>query len=42
MYYGLVVPPQKERLKREFEILTYIFDWVGIHTNFQKMVIITC
>ena len=36
--YGLVASPRLERLQRAFNVLTYLFNWVGISTNVQRMV----
>ena len=33
---GLVALTQSERLKRSFDILTYLFDWFGLWTNVRK------
>ena len=35
---GLVVSTQPERLQRAFDVLTGLFDWVGLQTNAAKTV----
>ena len=39
---GLVASTQPERLQREFDVLTGLFDQVGLRTNTRKTVIIAC
>ena len=35
---GLVASPHQERFQRAFNVLTDIFDWVGLQKNVQKTV----
>ena len=39
---GLVASPQPERLRRSFDILTDLFDWVDLHTTMCKMLSMAC
>ena len=39
---GLVMSPQLERLQRDFNVLTNIFEWVVLHTNMRKTVSMAC
>ena len=39
---GLIVSTRPERLQREFDVLTGIFDWVGLRTNTRKIVSMVC
>ena len=39
---GLVASPLPERLQRSFEVLTDLFDRVGLPMNVQNMVIVEC
>ena len=41
-YNGIVVSNQPERLQRAFDVLTDLFDQIGLRTNTRKMVSITC
>ena len=38
----LVALPRMERLQREFKVITDLFDQVGLYTNVQKIVRMTC
>ena len=38
-YDGLVKLTQPERLKKAFDVLTDLFDWVGIYTNTKNRMI---
>ena len=39
---GLVASTQTKRLQREFNVLTGLFDWVGLRTNTRKAVSMAC
>ena len=39
---GLVASTQPERLQRVFDVLTSLFDRVGLRMNMQKMVSMSC
>ena len=40
--YGLVALTQPDKPKRSFDVLTGLFDRVGLRMNTSKMVIIAC
>ena len=37
-YTGLLALTQKTRLRRVFDTLIYLFDYIGLHTNVDKTV----
>ena len=39
---GLLVSTRATQLQQAFEVLTEMFDWVGLLTNFFKTVIMVC
>ena len=39
---GIVKSTQLERLQREFDVLSYLFDRVGLHKNTRKTVMMEC
>ena len=37
-----ITSTQPERLQRAFDVLTGLFDWIGLQTNARKMVSMEC